>query len=439
MTNPMRHVFEYHGQRTAERYNQFFNPNLCHVCKSSNRGNLISCDQCCLVFYCSEEHRTEHHSEHEESCWIILWILQVRPKKDTHKFGSWQEWIESRKSLMELIECNVRRPLKSYEKQMILWTKSCFVCHRQTELQTCQRCFSVNYCDKHANDFRTKHNYGECDRLVLSLNIDIETISGKMSTLSYDFLKSARKRGHFAEMLEFCLEYLVMQRADEDWLAEDYVQSDHLSGPLTVYSGLERINSLGILRNTDVVIHVIAANSTDRDSLAAWEILLHLVTELQNLTIVMIGPKLTYEYGEYGLCELCKDTNSALDFFSVPMLYHDFVRSSRECREPNIIVGFHAELNKGETWSESIKVMQSQSCPLLLTSSCGRKLQNDIIKIQKTLNISRNPFFKGRNLFGGLAPHRDLDTGDTYFRNEHFIFFDDLDDNEFNSSTLTHD
>ncbi|XP_014480890.1 PREDICTED: uncharacterized protein LOC106747659 [Dinoponera quadriceps] len=271
MSNPNQQLFQYRGPRTAEYYNCFFNPNICHVCKCVD--NLISCDRCCLISYCSNVHKTKHHKEHEEICIIITQVSNVTSQEDMRRqqFSNWQQWIRSRNEFMEAIQKKLKRPMEVYEQQMILWSKTCVVCHQQTELKTCQRCFSANHCDQHAESFPKKHNDAKCDQLMLLLNIDIENISG----------------------------------------------------------------------NT------------------------------QNMR-------------------------------------------------------FHAEINIGDTWSESIKAIQNQGCPVILSSTCKNQARNEIIKIQETLNIIKEPYFNGKNYFAGLVPHKNPNTGDIYFRNEHLIFYDDL-------------
>ncbi|XP_032676960.1 uncharacterized protein LOC116846790 [Odontomachus brunneus] len=302
MSNPNKEVIKYRGQCTAEYYNQFFNPNLCHVCKSVDKGNLILCDQCCLISYCSEEHKIIHHPYHEKICAIIAQIVQVKPQQDTCKFSDWQQWVQSRKLLMELVQNELDDKMEPYVQHMILWPKSCYICHQQVKLQVCQRCFSANYCDEHANVFRKTHNGVKCDRLVLLLNIDIETISDNTKNISYKFLQFVNETSCFIEMLEFCMEYiLIRRRRDIDWLAKDYVRSDYLSGPLTVYSGFKRAQLFHILKQEYVVIHIIASNSIKRDNLPAWEILLHLIPEIRKLHIIMVGSELTDYFGQHSL------------------------------------------------------------------------------------------------------------------------------------------
>ncbi|EFN81816.1 hypothetical protein EAI_15211, partial [Harpegnathos saltator] len=304
---------------------QFFNPNICHVCKKVDKGNFISCDSCGLISYCNEEHKTYHRAKHERICAVIAQLLQEKSHRDARGFGNWQQWIYSRKELLKSIEMNIGYTLEPYEKEAILWSKSCYVCHQQAELKTCQRCFSANYCNKHEEAFRKKHEWGSnCDDLVLSLNINIETISGRTSNMSYGFLQFVNENSKFEEMLEFCIEFVISRRKNHmDWLAKDYVRSDYLSDPLTIYSGLKRINSLRFLRKSCVVIHIIGANSVDKNSLQAWEILLHLLPEIHRLVIVLINPKLPKSVIDQNLCRNCNVQKKFLSFMLIPTLYHN--------------------------------------------------------------------------------------------------------------------
>ncbi|XP_032676954.1 uncharacterized protein LOC116846784 [Odontomachus brunneus] len=426
MSNPNREVLKYRGKYTPELYNQFFNPNICHVCKSIDRDNLILCDQCCLISYCSKEHKTIHYIEHMEICTIIAEVLKVKSQRDTCGYSDWQQWIQSRKEFMKLIQQKIDRPMEPYMQQMILWSKSCIVCFKQTELRVCKRCFSANYCDEHAEVFHKKHYNGKCDRLMLALNIDIQTISGKITNISYEFFKLVNYCSHFEEMLEFCMKFMLMQRRDLDWITKDFVQSDYLSDPLTIYSGLDRLSWLIILQQYHVIIHIIAANPMKREGLLAWEILLHLVPELQHLTIIMIGSELVYNSDSPKLCFSCMCKKKELTILSFPMLYHDYLDSSAKFKIPTIIIGFQVELNKSDTWLKPLEAIESQCTPLFLTCVSEKIARNNIIIIQEVLDKIVEPIFSKRNHFSGLTPHKDLETGDTYFRNEHLIIYSDL-------------
>ncbi|XP_014480878.1 PREDICTED: uncharacterized protein LOC106747653 [Dinoponera quadriceps] len=423
MSNLHMQVLEPRVSHVKKYYNHFFNPNICHVCKSVNMDNSISCEKCRLVFYCTKEHKNLHKSHHMDICRIIAHVSQV--DQNRRRFSNRQEWIQSRKELLELIKHNLRRPLETYELQMILWSKSCIACHQQAELHTCQKCFSANYCDDHATAFGVKHDERKCEHLTILFDIYTKTMTVNKNKIKYEFFEHITEQNSCDDMYKFCTQFILMQRGNVNLIAQDYVKSDYLSGPLTVYSGLKRINVLSILQGNSVVIHIIAANSVDRNGLEAWEILLHLLPDVQELVIIMIGPELSYDMKTCQLCEQCK-RKKTFDFFSIPMLYHNYVKMFEGKRDPDVIVGFHVELNEGNTWSESLRAIQTRFRPLILGSSCKREAHKDINKIKNVIGTSINPIFNGCNHFAGLVPHMNLETGDIYFRNEHLIIYDKL-------------
>ncbi|XP_019699477.2 uncharacterized protein LOC105188659 [Harpegnathos saltator] len=432
MSTLSKKILEYRGLRIPEYYNQFFNPNICHVCKSVNvdESSPILCDWCSLVYYCSIGHKMLHYLEHNEICEIIWQVLEIKPQRDTRRYKNWQEWIETRKQLMKAVQQNLNRPLKPYEKQMFLWSKSCYVCHQQTELKTCQRCFSGNYCDEHENVFCTKHDGYNCDQMMLMLNIDIEIISGKTSNISYGFLQLVDEKKCFEEMLEFYIENILKRRRDIDWLAKDYIRSDYLSGPLTVYHGLKKLNILNVIENSRIVIHIIGINSVDKNGLCAWEVLLHFLPKVKHLVIEIIGPKLVPGNYKYNLCRKCKD-GKEMSVSVISMLYHHYVKLFKYQKSvrnmlPNAVLGSHLNMNNIDTWLETILEFEDLAAPLLLSFPSAQKAQNVIEKIQDILCTKIDPNYNNRNHFPGLMPHKCIESGNIYFCNEYLVIYDNL-------------
>ncbi|XP_014480839.1 PREDICTED: uncharacterized protein LOC106747634 [Dinoponera quadriceps] len=425
MSNPNKQVFEYRGPRTAERYNQFFNPNICHVCKSVRKDNFISCDQCCLILYCNEEHKAEHRAKHAESCAILKQVLQENPQEYMRSFSDWQHWIQSREKLLIAVAMKLCRPMEQYEKQMILWSKTCVVCYLQTELKTCQRCFSANYCDVHANAFRKKHNEALCSQLMLSLNIDIETIVDNVSPISYDFLSFINRNSYFEEMLEFCIEHILTRREENmDWIAKDYVLSDYLSEPLTIYFGFKQLYLLLFIRTPVFVIHLLRTDSLDIRGLPAWEILLHLIPEIIELEIVMIISELEL-YDPYicNLCNHCTRMNKKLSFYFIRMRYGNYAISSVRYKIPRVIFVFLVDFNKQNLLFELKELLINLPCPLFISFTHKQKAHNFIINVKEALNMNIEPELNRINHFSGLVPHKNKETGNTYFRNEYLIIY----------------
>lgn len=415
-------VFEYRRLPSPDCYNKFFNPNVCHVCKGLDCR--LSCDKCRLVSYCGKTHKEKHQKEHEDICIIVARYFDTRPQSNARKFTDWHQWIKSRKEIMKSIEQYVGRPLEMYVKQMIMWTKTCIVCYQQNKLGTC-KCLSVNYCQEHKDAFKAEHNEDRCKQLTVLLNINIHAIYMEITDISYKYVL------HFDEntLMRNMHEFYILARPNVLGCVigqvENYIQSEYTSRALSVYSGLKKIESMIIPQEGRHIIHIIAANPMDRNSLPAWELLLHLPTEMWNLSIIMIGPELLKSEGdEYKLCRACDTEKRHLSFIAMPMLYHDYMGLPQHYKKANVIVGFHVELD--DTWSDTVRHIQAQGCPLLLTSPCEQVARNNILKMQEILNTQIEPDFTGANNYSGLRPHRDLEDEHTYFHNEHLTVYKNL-------------
>lgn len=390
----------------------------------------MSCNRCGLISYCGEEHRTLNYTEHAEICSAVAQIEPVMPQSNTHRFSSWWQWIQSRRKLISMVRLNIRRrPLQRHEEEVILWSKTCVVCHQQAALNTCRRCFSANYCDEHAGDFRVKHRHDvKCDRLLLATNIDIATAFGDAANVSYRFLSFVKKTSRFEEMLEFCLKYILTRRAGNlVWHVRDYVLSDYLSRPLTVYSACKRSNSLNVLEKSNVFIHVVnvGAQSVDKRDLPAWEVLLHLVPEMLQLEILMVGPGLQSDFDTFSLCKRCTRTKRKLTFCLLAMPYYDHTKF-KNYKSPSAIVGFHMNVDE-DAWADTMTEIMHMCCPLFLTFSHEQKAHDNVLVIKQLFEMlfgsDTEPNFVGRNHFSGLVPHKDVETGDTYFNNEYLLVY----------------
>lgn len=420
-------VVKYQGPLLSGHYNQFFNPNICHVCKLRNNGDLISCDECGLIFYCTEVHKLMHYIQHVEVCTSVKYILPARPRDDVTRFSTRQHWIQLRKILLELAQLEFEYALKPYVTQMILWAKTCLICHQQADLRTCEECFSINYCDEHEITFYREHTRDECNRLILLLNINILTMSHRPIDVPSDFFMHFNAEVVLINMLAFIANYI--RNPVSNMTSVEYVLTDYFSGPLTIYSGLDRTNLLSILRRSvQHTIHIIVAHSskiTNKKSVKAWELLFHLIPEMRTLTIVFIGPSLEFAYSNFECCFICKRNNKKLSAAYIPMSYYDYSQAPLGYEAPTIIVGFETELKEYKWWN-SIKSIQTQNVPLLLCSSSEQKAKNDKVVIQNILRKPITPIFDAANYFAGVAPYRDLMTGYICKRNQHLIIYKDL-------------
>lgn len=419
----------YGRQRKYFDYNQFFHPNVCHVCKSTDLSNLTLCARCNMIAYCSEEHRKKHHPQHKEICSMIAIFMDNYSEWNTRSLRI-SEWIESQANFMQTIRMMLTRKMKPYEEQMFMYANSCYMCHRRSNLYTCEQCCSFSYCANHASISSIVHNPTICKLLLLTLKLDIKSLDPfvwKIIHIKFTTFPSKKKR--FTNMKSFCNRYFQPQRGDQHWCLYDHIFTNCVSEPLTLYTGLQTTRLFRPETETNIFnIHIIAANHINKQHFPVWELFLHLLTKSKKLIITMIGPELQYKIIRHNVCSLCKMAKKKLVFKFFPLLYHDYIVSD-DYSQPDVIVGFQAELGAQfyeKTWSQSIKAIQTQNCPLLLTAQSLDKAQKDINKIQKVLGTSVKPVLETKNKFSSYRPYRDFETGLIMYRNTYMIVYKNL-------------
>lgn len=340
-----------YGIQTHVSYNQFFHPNVCHVCKSTDPNDLMLCARCHMICYCSKEHKGQHRSHHEDICTLIAQFINEDPDWNTHRFCC-EDLIKRQKSFVQIAQLALGRKLETYEVQMFMFAKMCFICHQRSNLVTCRKCISVSYCDDHASQICLHRPV--CDDLALCLHLDILLLEEtSWEQIHVEFSNFPDKKKPFNDMSSFYRQYHKKQSGYKDVNLNICVFTDYVSGPLTVYYGLQSANE-HFLKNVthSFIVHIIAADYVDERSLSAWELFLHLLNKKSNLTVVMVGSELRLKNYEHKVCSCCKAAKKKLILQSSPMLYHRYVRYN--CKRPNVIVAFQAELDYGKSWAESI-------------------------------------------------------------------------------------
>lgn len=441
--DPRETVMKYNGPRLPIYYNQFFNPNVCHVCKSIGAGNLIQCDQCRMIFYCNEEHRQVHKTQHQEICEIIVKHPTVIPQLDKAcEPLTLCRWIRAKRKCIKLLKQILLRHLEPYEEEMIMCAKSCFICYlsnssrmsTERSLQVCKKCYSANYCIRHKFYFTREHKQFDCRQLKLLLNTSIATMTNAPVELTQDFMKFLgypNLEDPLIDTVQLISRFLTntnkMRKASPYWTADDYVLSDWVSGPLTLYHVINT-EQLFRTRVTDVfIVHIINATFVNKNHLFAWELLLHCVLEIRQLNIIMVGVRLKPSYIKYKLCQTCCDSNKKLSVTSVSQFYHDYANSS-EFKQPNVIVLSEIKLDASQWWSKCIREIQVQACPLLLACSDVLLADNNIRKINQILGTNVMLHREIKNRFSSHAPRRDFQTDDLCYYNRHIVIYKTLND-----------
>lgn len=417
-------------------YNNFFNPNFCHVCKRRFAGILVLCDRCYMISYCCEKHRLHHMPEHVEICESIRKHLVMKPHEDERRYSP-LEWLILRKEFLRLIKIDLDRELKPYEIQMLMCRKSCLICHQQTELRTCEYCCSANWCKEHVKEFRKRH-FSSCKKLNTLINVDIAAAQPFGAIIEMRFDNIPNDQIYYEDIASFISGYIHSARNTEyqEWIERDFICSDYLSGPLTVYHGMQEANLSCLKKKGSIIIHVIATDDIDTNGAAAWELLLHLMSNnIRMMTIIMIGPELSCHSTLFNACKSCQLDKRIIFYKYHRMLYHCYVKDT-VYQAPDIIVGFQAELAYGKTWTESITALQAQNCPLLLTAASSVNARNDLLKIREVLSTNVTPIVDKLNKFVALRPYIDSRYDCVCYRNQYLMVYKDLHkSNEINSAT----
>lgn len=435
-------VIEYRGPPLrCDQYNRFFNPNICHVCKSRDNGDLISCESCDLISYCNEEHRKQDYEKsHGKFCKIFKSILITTSR--TNREIDWSEWIQSRKQLVKKIKQKLlqdfQRRMKKHEMEMIWWTKVCIVCHGQNNLQFCKLCLSVNYCSAHEEKFHEKHIKYDCVKRRKMLNIDIVRMTckyemGYKRLFCYPILHDIiEENQRFCITKAFLLKYFLQPTLRICFKTEDYIMSDYMSGPLTIYFGLEKTDLLShaIMMEETFIIHVIDVDYVDIRGIRTWEILFHTTLKMREIIIVFIGPGIKLPPGitkTCVLCNFCIQQNKRLYFTFIPMLYSDYLQiSSYGYKKPNIIVTFGEGSFEWNSYSNTVNAIKTRNCPLFLSCSSKEQTENIMDKMKNVMGRRVTPLLNYTNPCFSLLPYRDIETGDISFRNCHVVVYFNL-------------
>ncbi|XP_032685289.1 uncharacterized protein LOC116850761 [Odontomachus brunneus] len=420
----------FYGPYTEEKYNQFFNPNVCHVCKRPSR-DLITCNQCNMISYCSKEHQKVHKYSHLEMCNAITFVITDISYWDTYRNS--EEWMESRQDVTVKILAVLSRETYRYETEMLIFPKSCYVCYKQINVQPCQICYSANFCNDHKILFHRNHT-DCCAKLLLLLNMNITHINGSLkeivSEYRHKFIKFPGAKP-YDDIVTFINNYVFYRHlsilpnytsnSTRLWHLKHYICSDFVSGPMTLYYALQESNLSLPSNPSKYIVHLIDADIIDVISSQFWHIFLHFFKDIKELRIVFIKSPILESKYLGSVCSMCRRDGQKLHVTYVPEPYNDYVHLE-SFEQPNVIVLLETETVFVRTWFKSIKAVVAQNCPLLLTADSKSTVEGNVDKIQEETGISRRRLYR-KNKFRSCTPYRNYITGGFFYRNAHFIMY----------------
>ncbi|XP_025163852.1 uncharacterized protein LOC105185217 [Harpegnathos saltator] len=370
-----------------------------------------------MILYCSRDHELFSKDNHQEICGILQTLLHNHPEFwKTHNFNQ-EEWIKSRKNLLNLVKRNLQRDMMPHEMQMIIFAKSCFVCHEQRNLQTCTRCYCLNYCSKH-EEFLTYHHSTNCTKLKSCHEIDRYIYCMTLSQCKYKFCGITAFQIKKLKVVN--IQQFLERFAYTNNLALQQFCSDYLSGPLTLYYGI--MNQDLYINDLHYAVHIIVANVLDAHYVLLWEIMLHFCSRrMKHLKVILIGSKIqTEERRNVEVCSECYRRKSQFEFESYRMVFRDYANIILSSHPPNVIIAFEADISKWDLRTDIILKLKRQSCPFIVTTASRSKCERNIRILREVLRLQVD-LTPTENKFSSLKAYRNCVDDDVLYRNK-FLF-----------------
>ncbi|XP_032677172.1 uncharacterized protein LOC116846888 [Odontomachus brunneus] len=408
------------GINDLEKCNNFFHPNVCHVCKTSKQSELQTCTDCYMISYCSDNHKMFHQQQHIDICQAVTKVNKNYNIRESDGM-TLDEWILFKRNNVIKIQQELGRNLLLYEEQMFLFAKSCFMCYKQTNLvNTCVSCCSVDSCADH-NLLNFTH---DCKNLHISLALDIEYLM-KAEDVEKIRFDTSLKIDDICDNTMLFVERFAKDREHTYWSFYDFYYSDWASAALTLCCVMVDPKYCYLLQKKGTfVIHIIAGTLMNVNNLLAWEIFLHLLPRETILKITMIEPNLENRYRLISdTCTLCHSSDKILYAEYHNLSYEDYV-INWEYDKPNVIIGYNIELNKLEI--QNIHKLNSQMCPLVLTVTTDNETSKIIQKLEEMPCVAQPFMFVTKNKYRSLRPYKSYATNTSFFHNENLIIYESL-------------
>lgn len=381
-----------------------------------------------MISYCSEDHRIQDLECHKEICSVLVSLISEDEDWNTKRYTT-KRWLEEQYKFLHKVDTLLTYPIKPHEIQMIMFAERCYICYRRKTSLKCPNCITINFCTDHEQSISLHLQY-DCYQIATSVTLDIVFLEeATWQSICLKFPTFPCQDKPCFDMYSFCSNYYRsitwFERSETNYLAV----TDYVSDPLTLLYGVKttRVYLLETISKGVFIIHIIGANYVDRRNYSAWEIFLHMLGNNVKLEIIMIGPELQEEAFGANLCSRCRITEKQLYISTYPLLYHVYV-SSFKYKHPHVIIGSQVHIDDGcaKTWADTIKILQSQECPLFLSANSIYKAQINIKAIQRILGIPVTPTHKFQNHFCSERPYRNYESSGISYRNKTLIFYKNL-------------
>ncbi|XP_076676364.1 uncharacterized protein LOC143373227 [Andrena cerasifolii] len=405
-----------------------FVSSLCAVCLKKSQ---VFCERCQMVSYCSEDHRSHGLLEHGDIC---DGLREIRRSIATSLSDESIERLDAeqyrvyRLRLLGILESKIDRPLRFWEREIVLYPRVCRICRRYREHPTCcAYCAMEYFCEDHGEqhqrwcrEFRVlrrclflQYRHGCVYPTIPNVRREICVAS---PDVDFDRLmhRIYQNSPYYREM--DCYTYSIL--------------SHQSTIPLTVLYSMQTCCSEWSSK-TDWTIHVLGAEfQFEGINLAVWEkLFLHFLPNLKRLRLLLVGPELrlpsnvpTRLLSKVKLCSGCKSAGRTVDvLFRPERLYHELVRDEPgpgRVAEPDLICLFNPGLYRKtgfagkDTWLDTIREFARVSIPVVVTSYTKEEIFWEITRINSLIqvNVLLEP---RRNPFASIKPDRNFVTDHT--------------------------
>lgn len=396
-----------------------FVSNLCLICMERSEK---TCEFCGMVSYCTIKHMKEDWPKHRDLCKVLTEVCTIGGGLSLLSELNADDYRIYRLKLIETVQCHLDRPLQLWEKEIILYPRVCYSCHRfSMALKCCPACEIGLFCENHDDRHEEWCREFQVFRRVLFMQHKIGYVDPK-------FPDTFQKRPFYlpdsfdllmAQLYDHSIYYCNMD-------CYTYCSLSYISTiPLTTLYSMQ-VSCLNWKTIDTFVVHVIGAEfQFECINLHVWEkLFLHLLPNLKHLKLMFIGPELNLPTVPLNLlttvkiCSTCKSSDRRVNVsFHPRKFYHDFC-CSKQFIEPHLICLFNPGLYREtgfegkDTWPETIREFCKTKVPVCVTSYTKQEIPREMIRIKSIADVE-TILEPRRNPFASIKPDRNFVSDDT--------------------------
>ncbi|XP_034189208.2 uncharacterized protein LOC117608336 [Osmia lignaria lignaria] len=406
-----------------------FVSSLCAVCLQKRR---MFCEGCRMVSYCSAAHRSKGLAEHGELCEALAEIrssiVSTLESEESKIRLDAEQYRAYRVQLLAVLQSKIRRPLKLWEKEIVLYPMICRLCRRfREDLICCPNCGMECYCVDHATDHEKWCKEFETLQRCLLLQWKHGCVNPMIPNVRRQMVLAKSRDLTFHELMHRiygnCLYYREMDCYTYS------VLSQVCTIPLTALYAMQ-ISCRNWQSKSDFTIHILGAEfQFEGINLHAWEkLFLHFLPNLKRVRVVLVGPELRLPSGvpvqilsKVNLCRQCKSAGrSVLVNFRPGMLYHELISKSTSeghhpVTEPDLICAFNPGLYRKtgfagqDSWFQTIREFSRRTSAVAITSYTVDEMFWEIARIKSITDV--DVLLEPReNPFASIKPDRNFVT-----------------------------